>query len=150
LLWSYVVFGQFTTTWFPKTAPMSEGLAVFCVFTCTVAGWILAVRRSLVVPVRSQQALYGRAINIGVLGAGWWLLTVILAAILGMASGKNVDILMMPVLLVVSVVAIVRGRRIAVPERLPLSQRERTLLTLLWTGGVAVTLGACVELAGTS
>lgn len=150
MLWSYVVFGQFTTSWLPGGAPLGEGTAVFFVFVASVVAWVLAVRRSLVVSVRGQQGIAGRAIRIGVLAWAWWLVTVVLASLFGQASGKNLDGPITGLLVLLSAFAVVQGRRLTLPERPPLTQRERVIARLLWAGAAAMTLAACVELAAGS
>jgi hypothetical protein len=129
---------------------MGEGMAVFLVFSCTVAAWVFSVRRSLIVPVRSRQSLIGRAINISLLGFVWSFAIILLATIVGSAAGSKIDLLMMPFLLIVSVVGVILGRRMTVPGRPPVSQRERTVAVVLWTCAIATTLTACAELAGNS
>jgi hypothetical protein len=150
LLWAYVVFGQYTTSWFQGSAPMGEGAAFFFVFVATAVAWAFAVRRSLVVPVAGQYGLAGRAMSIGFLALAWCFITVVLAAVFGQASGKNIDWLITMVLVVVSVIAEIQGRRVTLPTRPPRTQRERMVAALLWAGAGAMTLAACAELAGTS
>ena len=152
LLWSYLVFGQFTTTWVPGSAPLGEGAAVLGVFACTGAAFYFAVRRSLVVPVRSYHQLVGRAITIAIMSFGFWFLTVVFATVFGQSSRTNLDGVITSFLLLVSGFAVVFGRRITLSERQPfsqLSQRERAVTAVLWTGAVAMTLGACAEVVGT-
>jgi hypothetical protein len=134
----------------PNSAPMAEGTAVFFVFACTGAALFFSVRRSLVVPVFNRQALIGRYISVGILSFVWWFVVIVLATIVGNASGKNTDLLIMPVLLIVSIFGVIQGRRMTLPGRPPMSQRERTATVVLWTCATVMTLGACAELAGSS
>ena len=130
MLWSYVVFGQYTTSWLPGAAPLGEGTAFFFVFVADLVAWVLAVRRSLVVPVRGQQGIAGRAINIGVLACAWWLVTVVLAALFGQVSGKNLDGPITAFLVLLSGFAVIQGRRLTLPEGQRPTQRDRVIARL--------------------
>jgi hypothetical protein len=153
LLWSFLVFGQYTTSWLPGSAPLAEGAAVLFVLVATTAALVLAVRRSFAAPAPDRQAIAARVINIGVAAFGLWFATVFVAFVIGRASGTNLDMLITTVLLLASCVAVIQGRRMTLPARemRPLATpRERMFGVLLWVGAVAMTLGACGELAGSN
>jgi hypothetical protein len=136
LLWSYVVMGTYTTSWLAGgSAPLAQGTAVTLVTTMTIAAWAVAVRRS-----RPTSDPMGRSP----------VASVMVASLVGKASGANVDALVAVALLVVSVVAVTAGDRMLGRTRLPASAGARALVLLAWFGVGLVTLGACVELVAES
>jgi hypothetical protein len=147
LLWSFVVFGQFTTSWM-SSGPLSERLAVCLVLIVTFASWVAGIRRSRdAMPPRTKVHLAMRAIGIGSLSLLMFVLTVFVATVIGSASSRNHDFFVAFVLVTFSLVAAIAGPPWTSPLPPTRTHRQRFALTALWIAGVVVTLVAGAELA---
>jgi hypothetical protein len=147
LLWSFVVFGQLTTSWSMGT-PLSGTVAGFAVLLLAFVAWIAGIRRgSLALPPRSRARLVGRAVGIAAASFVLWLATIFAATILGSESRRNHDLLVAFLLVVVSGVAALAGPRLTSPVRPVRTHRMRFALVMMWICGALVTLVAGVDLA---
>jgi hypothetical protein len=145
LLWSFVIFGQFTTSWM-SGAPLSQGVATLMVFFLTCASWIANLRLSkIVAPPTSIGRSVGRALAIMALAFGLFVSTVVMATVAG-AAVRHADFAIAFGLVVLSLVSAIVGPRVISPARPPRSHRARVLVVGLWIAGVLTTLVAAGEL----
>jgi hypothetical protein len=147
LLWSFVVFGQFTTSWM-SGGPLPNGVAIAAVAAITFAGWLVGLRRSRAsVTPRTAVHFAGRAIGIGLLAFLLFLAAIFVSMIIGSAGPRNHDFGIAFFLVLTSLVAAIVGLRwtwTVPPER---SRRQQTVWKLLWAAGVLLTIVAGAELA---
>jgi hypothetical protein len=146
LLWTFVVAGQFTTSWM-SGAPLGEGAAIAMVFFGTLVAWFLAVRRSQIVPVSGRGALFGRALAIGAMAFGLFVAVVLGATFLGAVSSQNHDLVIALALLALSAVASFMGPRVTAPVRAARTHSAQLASVALWIGAAIVSAIACAELA---
>lgn len=147
LLWTFVVAGQFTTSWLVG-APLGQGAAVTLVLLTTFVAWIASVRRStLALPPRSTAHFVGRALGISVLTPLLFFVCVVAAAAAGGVSSQNHDVLIAFALVVVSTLAAIAGPRLTSPARPERTHRQRVALVMLWLTGALLTLIAGADLA---
>jgi hypothetical protein len=146
LLWTFVVAGQFTTSWMNGT-PMSEGAAIAIVFFGTIGAWFFAVRRSQIVPVSGRRELVGRALAIGIIGFLLFVGCVVLAVIAGGVSSSNHDLAIALFLLLLAAVGAFAGPRITSPIRPARTSSQQLASVALWIGAMVVSAIACAELA---
>jgi hypothetical protein len=146
LLWTFVVAGQFTTSWM-SGAPLSEGAAIAIVFFGTITAWFLAVRRSQVVPVSGRRELFGRSLAIGVIAFLLFVGCVVIAVVAGGVSSSNHDLAIALFLLLLSGVAAFFGPRITSPIRPARTSSQQLASVALWIGAMIVSAIACAELA---
>jgi hypothetical protein len=148
-LWSYVVMGQLVTTYGPgkHSLLLGEGTAVFFVLVASFVAWLVAVRRSLVAsPTSGTGGRVARAVIVGMLASMSWCTVTAGVAVAGKSAAKNADGTITVMLLVVSIAALVYGRRLSpAPDAQP-TQRARVVGRVLWTGAALLTLVALVAL----
>jgi hypothetical protein len=148
-LWSYVVMGQLVTTYAPgkHSMLMGEGTAVLFVLVASFVAWLVAVRRSLVAsPAPGTGGRVARAVIVGMLASMSWCTVTAGAAMAGKSAAKNADGTITVMLLVVSIAALVYGRRLSpAPDTQP-TQRARVIGRVLWTGAAFLTLVALIAL----
>jgi hypothetical protein len=146
LLWSFVVFGQFTTSWSMGT-PMSPQTAALAVLLLTFVSWLVAFRRSrIAAPPRARSRLVGRAIGIPALACACFLTTIIAATIVGNESSRDHDVLIAFVLVCLSGLAALAGPRLTSPMPSGRSHQVRFAYVATWIAGVLVTLVAGASL----
>ena len=146
LLWAFVVFGQFTTSWM-FGAPLGQGTAVLAIFLLTFVTWIAAVSRSRVALVPTTTARFvARAVGIAVLALLFFVSCVFAATAFGAVS-RGHDFLIALGLVAVALVAAIAGPRLTTAAPLPRTHRQRSMLVGLWLVGVLVTLVAGADLA---
>jgi hypothetical protein len=147
LLWSFVVAGQFTTSW-GAGAPLGQGTAVTMVLVLTFIAWIVGLRRSRAAsPPRNPFMFVSRAIGIALLAFALFVSTVLTAAVFGGFASRNHDLLIAFSLVVASTVATIIGGRLTSPSPVERTHRARVALVLTWTLGALLTLIAGVDLA---
>ncbi len=146
LLWSFVVAGQFTTSW-STGAPLGQGAAVALVLLATLAAWITSVRRSRIVmpPLRTIN-LVGRGIGIAALALVLFLLCLFAATVAGNTSSRNHDVLIALVLVALSAASAIGGPRLTSPTRPERTHGQRFALVVLWITCVLLTLVAGADL----
>ncbi|MBX3204094.1 MAG: hypothetical protein KF764_03445 [Labilithrix sp.] len=146
LLWSFVVAGQFTTSWM-SGGPLPPAIAAAVVLLTTFAAWIAGVRRGvLAAPPRTTTHLVGRAIATALLAFVFFVLAVFAATVAGGVSSTNHDFLLALGLVVVSLVAAVVGPTWTWPSRPAGTAGQRRVSTALWLAGAVVTVVAGAEL----
>jgi hypothetical protein len=146
LLWSFVVFGQFTTSWSMGT-PMRPQIAALAVLVLTFMAWFAAVRRSsLAAPPRSRGRLVGRAIGIPALAFASFFTTLVAATVVGNESSRDHDVLIAFVLVCISGLAAVCGPRFTSPVRPVRSHPMRFAVAVTWIAGLLATLVAGADL----
>jgi hypothetical protein len=147
MLWTFVIAGQFTTSW-NLGAPLSQEVAVALILVTTFAAWLGSVRLSrLVVPPRQTTNLVWRAIGIGVLAFVFFITCFTAAAFAGAATRENHDFLIPFVLVVLSLGAALAGRKMTAPSPPQRTARERFLVVAMWIAGTLLTLVAGIDLA---
>ena len=147
LLWTFVVAGQFTTSWLVGT-PLNQTVAVAMVLLMTFTAWVAGIRLSrIVVPPRQTMFLFWRAIGIAVLASLLFFVCFAVAVVTGEASSGGHDVLIPFVLVMVSLLAAIVGPRLTSPTPLERTHRQRFVVVTLWITGTLVTLVAGVDLA---
>lgn len=147
LLWSFVVAGQFATSWMTGS-PMSNGTAMLIVFAATIAAWVLAMRRTRVaVPAMTAAEGVGRGVLMLAAATLMFFLTLIVATIIGQTSSRNHDFAIAFFLVVTAVAATILGPRLTLPARPERSHGARFALVSMWIMGAIVTFIAGAELA---
>ena len=145
LLWSFVIAGQFASSWSLGIQVRSDPAFAIVVLTTLVA-WIANMRRSAVaVPPRSKLHLFWRSVGAGVVAFVFFLLCLVAAAAVN--SAMNADFVVAAVLVLVSLLAAIAGPHLTsttAPQRTP---RQRTALVVLWIAGTLLTLVAGADLA---
>jgi len=147
LLWAFVVMGTFTTSWLSGGgAPLAQGVAFALVAGATVAAWVVGVRRSRTVAIPELRGPVAHYAIVLLAALTLFISVVLLATIVGKASGPRLDALIAAVLLIASALAVLEGDRMLGRTGLPRSSARRMLVLATWLGIGMVTLGACVEL----
>jgi hypothetical protein len=147
LLWTFVVVGQFTTSW-TMGATFGQGIALALVMLATFAAWVANLRRSrMLVPPQRTAGLVGRGIGIGALALSLFLACLAVATVAGSTSSKNHDFFIAFALIVVSTVAAIAGPRLTSPVRPERSHGSRFVLVVMWIAGALLTLVAAADLA---
>ena len=150
VLWSYVVIGQLVTTYAPgrHSLLLGEGTGILFVLVASFVAWIVGLRRSLhASPAAAWGGRLARGVVLGMLASMSWCTVTVGASIAGQAGSKNADGTVTVFLLVVSIAALLYGRRLSPPVDASPTQRRRTLARLAWTGAAVLTLIALVALA---
>jgi hypothetical protein len=146
LLWSFVVAGQFATSWITG-APISQGTAALMVLVATGAAWLVALRRSKnALPSPTMGRFIGRSIGIASLAALFFFVTLIAATIFGQST-RGHDFLIAFLLVAASVGSIILGPRLTAPIRPERTQRMKFVIISMWLMGVILTFVAGAELA---
>jgi hypothetical protein len=148
-LWSYVVMGQLVTSYAPgkHSLLLGEGTAVLFVLVASFVAWLVAVRRSLgAAPASDIGARVARAVVVGMLASMSWCTLTAGAAVAGKSAAKNADGAITVMLLVVSIAALLYGRRLSPAPDAPPTQRARVVARALWTGAAVLTLVALIAL----
>ncbi len=146
LLWSFVLAGQFTTSWM-NAGPMDERLALLTVFVATVGMGIIALRRAQVAAPTSVGRVLGRAVFAFVGAFIAWFATIFVAAIAGHSASRNHDVLIAMFLLALAVTATVLGPRLTSPgPHAAPSHGRKVIQVSFWAGLAVVTLIAGAEL----
>jgi hypothetical protein len=150
VLWSYVVMGQLVTSYAPggRSLLLGEGAAVFFVLVASFVAWLLAVRRSLLAqPASGTAGRLARAVILGMLASMSWCTVTAGAAVAGKSAAKNADGSITVLLLVVSIAALLYGRRLSARRDVDTtSQRARALSRIAWAGAALLTLVALIAL----
>jgi hypothetical protein len=136
LLWSYVIAGQFTTSWFDGT-PIGEAWAALIVVGTTLLVLFSSMRRS---------AEISRALGVLALALLAFIVTLVVVVIAGatLLPGKH-DFLYAFALVLTALIASLAGLRMTRPDSVYLhSARVRNVLT--WLVLVVITLIAGAEL----
>jgi hypothetical protein len=148
-LWSYVVMGQLATTYAPgkHSLLLGEGTAVLFVLVASFVAWLVAVRRSLVAsPAPGTSGRVARAVVVGMLASMSWCTVTAGASVAGKSAAKNADGTITVMLLVVSIAAILYGRRLSPAPGGEPTQRARVFRRVLWTGATLLTLVGLIAL----
>jgi hypothetical protein len=147
LLWSFVVAGQFTTSW-RMGAPLPPGIALSAVTLATLAAWIASVRRSgLVVPPAQRTGLVGRGLAAGAVAFVLFLSSLFVATMAGATALRDHDLLIAFGLVALATGAAIVGPKWTSPAPPERTHRQRFALVVLWIVGALVTLVAGVDLA---
>jgi hypothetical protein len=136
LLWSYVVLGQFVVKDFP------EGIALLTLALVVGVTYAAAVRDSLRAVPAEPSARRRRWLWPGVAAFGFWLGTTLLVTAVGKSSNANLDAPITLLLLALSVLAIILGRRFTHPGRPKRSLGKLALFIAAWLLAALATLAA--------
>jgi hypothetical protein len=147
LLWSFVVAGQYTTSWMTG-APLNQGVAVLFVLVTTFIAFITSLRQSRISAApRSFGHLMGRAVGVSALSFLFFILAIFAATVLGSATSRNHDLFIAFLLVALATGAAIGGPRLTSPVRLERTHSMRVALTLTWIAGALLTLVAGIDLA---
>jgi hypothetical protein len=143
LLWSYVVFGQFTTSWIDDR-PLGEGWALLGVFATTATVAVLAVRRSVKVAPTGAVGLVRRTAAAVAIALLAWFTTV---AGVTLSRAFNGDTKNAMALVAMALTASIVGLRMnRAPEGTERMHGRRVLQVMIWITLAVVTLVAGAEL----
>lgn len=146
LLWSFIVAGQFATSWI-SGAPMSQGTAAFFVFVATGTAWGFALHRSRnALPSVTMGRFIWRGIGIGTIAFCFFFLTLVGATIFGQST-HGLDFLIAFLLVGTAVAAMIVGPRLTTPNRPARTHGTRFAVVSMWIVGVILTVVAGAELA---
>jgi len=146
MLWSFVVAGQFTTSWM-SSGPMDERLAAFAVFAATIVTGIFALRRAHAAAPVAPARVVGRAAFAFVGAFVAWFATIFVAAIAGNVASRNHDVLIAFGLIALAVTASILGPRLTSPgPHVAPSHGRRVVQVMMWASFAVVTLVAGAEL----
>jgi hypothetical protein len=150
LLWSYVIAGQFTTSWM-SGAPMNEGTAILIVLIATSLVFAFALRRSRVASPVSPARMFGRAVGTFCLTGLAFFVTLLVATIAGESSYRSRDVPIAFVLVALAVIATAFAPRVtlgtaATARPSAPTHGRRVAEVLLWVSLAVVTLVAGAEL----
>ena len=147
MLWSFVVAGQFTTSW-STGKPLAQGIAVAAVFVTTLVAWIVAMRRSHhAVPAASKAALFGRSLVVGLCSFALFVVAIVAATAFGAANPKSHDFLIAFGLVAIAMGATIAGPKLTTSEPPARTHGQKFVAVALWVLGALVTLVAGVDLA---
>ncbi len=147
LLWTFVVAGQFTTSW-STGKPLAQTTALGAVGVVSVVVWVLAVRRSrLAAPPSGSHVLLARGLASGLLAVLFFGMCVVGAVFLAEASRTNHDLLVAFVLVAFSITAHVVGGKITAPEPPERTHGQKFVTVALWVVSLLLTLVAGADLA---
>ncbi len=143
LLWAYVVFGQFTTSWIDDR-PLGEGWALLGVLATTATVAVLAVRTSVHVAPTTALGIVRRTAAAVAIALLAWFSTV---AGLTVTRALNGDLKNAAALVFVALVASVVGLRMnRDPARDAAMHGRRVVQVMIWVTLSVVTLVAGAEL----
>lgn len=146
LLWSFIVAGQFATSWI-SGAPLSQGTAAFFVFVATGTAWGFALHRSRhALPSVAMGRFIWRGIGIGAIAFCFFFLTLVGATIFGQMT-HGLDFLIAFVLVATAMAAMIVGPRVTTPNRPARTHGMRFAVVSMWIVGVILTMVAGAELA---
>lgn len=146
MLWSFVVAGQFTTSWM-SSGPMDERWAAIAVFMATVVTGIVALRRAHGAAPVTAARVVGRGAFAFVGAFVAWFATIFVAALAGNTASRNHDVLIAMALTALAVTASVIGPRLTSPgPHLTPTHGRRVMQVMFWAGLALVTLIAGAEL----
>lgn len=147
LLWTFVVAGQFTTSW-STGKPLAQTTALGAVGIVSVVAWVLAVRRSrFAAPPSGSHVLVARGLASGLLAVLFFAICVVGAVFLAEASRTNHDLLVAFVLVAFSITAHVVGGKITAPEPPERTHGQKFVTVALWVVSLLLTLVAGADLA---
>lgn len=147
LLWSFVVAGQFTTSW-SLGAGLSQSIAFGAIMLATFTAWVVNLRRGhLVMPAQSAGGLMGRGIGIALLAALLFTVCLAFATVAGQVASHDHDLFIAFVLVLVSTLAAFMGARLTSPAPIERSHRGRFILVAMWVAGALLTFVAGIDLA---
>ncbi len=143
LLWSYVVFGQFTTSWIDGR-PLGEGWALLGVFATTAAVAVFSVRRSVKVAPTGALGIVRRTAAVVAIALLAWFATVAGVTLTRIFSG---DAKTAFALVAMALAASIFGQRMnRDPEGTQGIHGQRVLQVMIWITLAVVTLVAGAEL----
>ena len=146
LLWSFVLAGQFTTSWM-SGGPLDERWAASIVFVATIVSGILALCRAQSAAPVAAARVVGRAAFAFVGAFVGWVATVFVAAVAGNMASRNHDVLIAFVLVTLAVLASVLGPRLTSPSpHIAPTHGRKVMQVMFWAGLAVVTLIAGAEL----
>lgn len=143
LLWSYVVFGQFTTSWIDDR-PLGEGWALLGVFATTATVAVLAVRRSVHIAPTGALGIVRRTAAVVAISLLAWFATV---AGVTLTRAFNGDLKNALALVAIALAASIFGLRMnRAPAEGGAMHGRRVLQVMIWITLSVVTLVAGAEL----
>lgn len=142
LLWAFVIFGQFTTSWGLST-PLNQTAAIVIVLIIMSIAWIKSLRHG---SIAAPGNIAGRALGILMLSFTFFGVTWVLSIIGGAMTGKMSGLV--PFCLVgVALLSVIFGARMTSPIKLERSHGQRFASVVMWILGTILTLVAGADLA---
>ena len=146
MLWTFVVAGQFTTSW-SAGRPLDQGIAVGAVVVATFVAWVLGLRRSRMSVPRTTGWLFGRAVAIAVSTLVLFVLAIVATTAMASSSSRNHDFLVGFVLVSVSLVSVIVGARLTSPEPAERTHAQKFVQVALWVAFALLSFVAGADLA---
>lgn len=143
LLWAYVVFGQFTTSWIDDR-PLGEGWALLGVLATTATVAVLAMRRSVRVTPTGALGIVRRTAAAVAIALLAWLATVAFVTVTRAFDGDTKNAV---ALVIVALAASIFGLRMnRDPRGTQGTHGRRVVQVMIWITLAVVTLVAGAEL----
>jgi len=146
MLWSFVVAGQFTTSW-SAGRPLDQGIAVGAVVIATFVAWVLGLRRSRAVVPSATGWFFARAVAVVVSTLVLFVLAVVGTTAVAGTSSRNHDFSVGFLLVAVAFVSVLLGARLTSPERPERSHGQRFVRVALWVACALLSFVAGADLA---
>jgi hypothetical protein len=146
MLWSFVVAGQFTTSW-SAGRPLDQGIAVGAVVFATVVAWVLGLRRSRAVAPSATGWFFARAVAVVVSTFVLFVVAVVVTTAVAGTSSRNHDFLVGFLLVAIAFVSVLLGARLTSPERPERSHGQRFAQVALWVACGLLSFVAGADLA---
>ncbi len=146
LLWSYVVFGQFTTSWIDDR-PLGEGWAILGVFATAATVAVLALHRSVEVAPTGALGIVRRSAAVVAIALLAWFATVAGVTFSRAFNGDTKNaVALVAMALTASIVGLRMNRDADTVPRTERMHGRRVLQVMIWITLAVVTLVAGAEL----
>ena len=145
MLWSFVVAGQFTTSW-SAGRPLDQGIAVGAVVFATVVAWVLGLRRSRAVAPSATGWFFARAVAVVVSTLVFFVVAVVVTTAVAGTSSRNHDFFVGFLLVAVAFVSVLLGTHLTSPERPDRSHGQRFVQVALWVASALLSFVAGADL----
>ena len=147
MLWTFVVAGQFTTSWLTGS-PLDPRIAVGAVAVTTLTAWAMALRQSrTVAPPSSTGRMVARGFGSGALSLLLFVGSLVCAVMAGGSTSRSNDFVIAFALVVLAIMAMLAGSRLTTPTSPNRTHGQRLVMVLAWVAGAAATFLAGADLA---
>lgn len=146
MLWSFVVAGQFTTSW-STGKPLAQGSAAGVVLVTTLLALVVSVQRSHhASPAANKAALFGRSIVIAIASFALFVVAIVAATAFGASNPKSHDFLIGFGLVALAVTSTIAGPRLTTSEPPARTHGQKFMSAATWVLASLATLAAGIDL----
>jgi hypothetical protein len=146
MLWTFVVAGQFTTSW-SAGRPLDQGVAVVAVGMATLVAWALGLRSSRAAVPSTTGWFFGRAVGVIVSTLVLFVMAIVGTTAAAGFSSRNHDFLVGFLLVAVAYVSVIVGARLTAPEPRERTHGQRFVQVALWVASGLLSFVAGADLA---